>query len=123
MTWSSEAQAFMERVPDFARGAARRSVEEHARKKGQEVVHLDDAKEVAMKMGMEHSASQEIPEAQVVVLTKTKKFAPDFHRHILRSKVQGQVVGAGDRILVYLIKETVPAGRVKVVESTNLEFR
>ncbi len=126
MAWNADAEAFSERVPSFARGMARRSIEDHARQKGHEVVTLEDAKEVALKLGMERSKEDEVgevPSAEVVVLTKIKRLAPDFHRHILKSKVQGQVVGVGDNILVYRIEETVPSGRVKIVDSTHLEFR
>jgi hypothetical protein len=65
----------------------------------------------------------EVPVAQVVVLNKIKRFAPDFHRHIVKGKIQGQVVREGDTVLVYQVAETVPAGQVQVTEQTRIEFR
>ncbi len=62
-------------------------------------------------------------EAEVVVMHKTRKFAPDFHRHMLRGKIQGKIVQAGDRILIYEVDETIPAGPVQVTERTRLEVR
>lgn len=68
-------------------------------------------------------AEMEIPDARVVVFTLTRRFAPGFHRHILRGKVMGEIVSPGDRILVYEVAETVPEGAVRVTQSTHLEFR
>jgi len=65
----------------------------------------------------------EIPDARAVVFTRMKRFAPDFHRHILRGKVVGETVRPGDRILVYEVAETIPEGAVRVTRSTHLEFR
>ncbi len=64
-----------------------------------------------------------IPDAEVAVFRKVKRFAPDFHRHILRGRVMGQSVQAGDRILVYEVEETVPSGPVRIGQKTYLEFR
>lgn len=66
---------------------------------------------------------KELSEAEVVVMHKIKRFAPDFHRHMLRGKINGQIVRAGDRILVYEVDETVPRGPVQVTERTRLEVR
>jgi nucleotide-binding universal stress UspA family protein len=65
----------------------------------------------------------EMPEAEVVIMHKAKRFAPDFHRHMLRGRIQGQIVKAGDRILIYEVDETVPPGPVQVTERTRLEVR
>lgn len=64
-----------------------------------------------------------LPEAKIVIMHKTRRFAPDFHRHMLRGKIQGQVVQAGDRVLIYEIDETFPIGPVQVTERTWLEVR
>ncbi|HZD43294.1 MAG TPA: hypothetical protein VE134_04480 [Methanomicrobiales archaeon] len=64
-----------------------------------------------------------VSDAEVVVFKKSKRFAPDFHRHILTSKVVGQVVRAGDSVLVYSVEETIPDGAVLVTPQTHLEFR
>ncbi|MFB3764580.1 MAG: universal stress protein [Methanotrichaceae archaeon] len=63
------------------------------------------------------------PEAEIVVLRKMKRFAPDFHRHMLSGKMRGTIVKADDKILIYKIDETVPAGPVRVTERTRLEVR
>jgi hypothetical protein len=63
------------------------------------------------------------PDADRVVLKKVKRFAPDFHRHILRSRLEGQSIQKGDRILVYEVEETHPSGMVRATEHTSLEFR
>ncbi|WP_292492564.1 hypothetical protein [Methanoculleus sp. 10] len=65
----------------------------------------------------------QVPDARVVVFARTKRFAPDFHRHILRGKIVGQTVRPGDRVLVYEVAETIPEGAVRVTRSTLLEFR
>ncbi len=64
-----------------------------------------------------------IPDAQVVVFIKVKRFAPDFHRHILKGKVMGQVVRPGEKILVYEVAETVPPGTVRITQTSHIEFR
>ncbi len=64
-----------------------------------------------------------IPEADVALMHKARRFAPDFHRHMLRGKILGKAVQVGDRILVYEVDETVPAGPVRVTERTRLEVR
>ena len=64
-----------------------------------------------------------LPDAEVVVLRKLRRFAPDFHRHILAGRLPGQAVRAGDVALVYRVEETVPDGPVLVTSDTHLEFR
>ncbi len=65
----------------------------------------------------------EPPEAELVIMHKTKRFAPDFHRHMLTGKIRGQIINVGDSILIYKVNETVPAGPVRVTERTRLEVR
>ncbi len=62
-------------------------------------------------------------DAELVVFKKVKRFAPGFHQHILASKVRGQVVQMGERILTYEVTETIPVGSVKVTEKTQLSFQ
>jgi len=64
-----------------------------------------------------------IPDARVVVFTKLKRFAPDFHRHILKGKVMGQVVRPGEKVLIYEVTETVPPGAVRITQTSHIEFR
>lgn len=61
-------------------------------------------------------------EADRVVFKKVKRFAPDFHQHIVKSQVVGNAIKAGDKMLVYEVNETVPEGRVLVTGSTVFEF-
>jgi hypothetical protein len=61
--------------------------------------------------------------AELVVLRKAKRFAPEFHRHMLPGRIRGQVVKVGDKVLVYEVEETVPEGPVEVTDSTKLEVR
>lgn len=82
-----------------------------------------DRSVVSGENGRNGITSDQLPEAEIVVLSKTKRFAPDFHRHMLRGKMQGSVVKADDKILIYKVDETVPAGPVKVTERTRLEVR
>lgn len=126
LLWTPQAEALMERVPPFVRGMARQTVEAYAREKGLLEVNPEAVQEVARRLGMGEAGRERgaagVPEAQVVVLRKVKRLAPDFHRHILQGKIQGQTVQAGDRILVYEVEETVPPGPVWVTERTHLEF-
>jgi len=128
LPWTPEAEAILERVPPFARRMARRAVEDHARAKGLSEVTPEVVQEVARLFGMgkperRKEAGGGASEAQVVVLRKVKRLAPDFHRHILKGKILGQTVTVGERILVYEVEETVPSGPVRVTEKTRLEFR
>ncbi|MFW5638246.1 MAG: hypothetical protein ACOCG4_03170 [Methanoculleus sp.] len=65
----------------------------------------------------------QVPDAQVVIFARARRFAPGFHQHILRGRVVGQIVRRGDRVLVYEVAETVPDGAVRVTRSPRLEFR
>ena len=64
----------------------------------------------------------ETPEAREVTLRKFNPRAPLFHRHIVRSKLVGQVCGAGDRFVVYEVAATDPPGRVTVTKGTIIRF-
>lgn len=64
----------------------------------------------------------QLPEADVVVLRKVKRLAPDFHQHIVSSQMRGNMVQQGDRLLVYKVDKTVPNGPVMVSERTLVEF-
>jgi nucleotide-binding universal stress UspA family protein len=125
--WTPEAEAVLERVPSFVRRMARKAVEDHVREKGFTEVTPEAVREAGQLFGMggvrRAGDTAKAPEAQVVVLRKVKRLAPGFHRHILRGKIRGQTVRAGDSILVYEVVETVPPGPVRVTERTHLEFR
>ena len=64
----------------------------------------------------------ELPLAREIRLRKTKPLAPPFHQHIARSKLTGGKWMKGDRIVVYEIVETIPAGQVIVTKETILHF-
>ncbi len=130
LKWTSDAEAMIDRVPSFARKMARKMVENRVLERNETVVTLDTVQEMANLFGMGKKTSEnrpskkeEIPEAEIVILRKKKRMAPDFHRHILKSKIHGQVVEAGEKILVYEVLETVPPNEVRVTEKTILEFR
>ncbi len=61
-------------------------------------------------------------EAKVIVLKKFKKLAPEFHRHIVKSKLQNQTIKKGERHLVYEVEDTIPEGKVLVTGNTTFEF-
>ncbi len=74
----------------------------------------------------------ELPEAREVVLRKFRPLAPPFHRHIvlceaalrcegrvLRRKLIGARVRAGDRVVVYEVAATVPDGDVSLAKKTE----
>ena len=127
LIWTDGAAKLFDRIPPFVRSMARKAVEDHVRKKGLSEVTEDNVQEVAglMDMGSAGGIKEktELPDAQVIVLRKIKKLAPDFHRHILKGKIMGQELKKGQRVLVYEVIETVPAGPVRVTEKTKLEFR
>ncbi len=127
LPWTPEAELMMERVPIFAREMARRVIEDQARERDLSEVTPDIVQEIAQRLGMKKGRHDkevaDAPEAQMVSFRKIKRLAPDFHRHILRSKLIGQTVRTGERILVYEVLETDPPGLVRVTEKTRLEFR
>lgn len=127
LEWTPEAEAMMDRVPPFAQKMARKMVENRVFERNETTVTLDTVQEMAKLFGMGKKASkvdaESVPEAEIVVLRKNKRMAPNFHQHILKSKIQGKVVNAGDNILVFEVLETVPPQKVRVTENTILEFR
>jgi hypothetical protein len=62
------------------------------------------------------------PDAQEVLLRKVRPLAPPFHRHIARARMMDTCVRAGDRVVVYEVAATVPAGEVRVTAATVLRF-
>lgn len=127
LEWTGDAEAMMDRVPPFAQKMARNMVENRALEKDEMIITLDTVKEMADLFGMGQKVSKnvldDIPDAEIVILRKKKRMAPNFHQHILKSKIQGNVVSAGEKLLVYEVLETVPPQKVRVTENTILEFR
>ncbi len=128
-TWTPGAEEVLGKVPEFARGMARKAVEQYGTERGITEIDSSIVHEVADRFGMKAEPSSPSPsggnppDADRVVLKKVKRFAPDFHRHILRSRLEGQPIQRGDRILVYEVEETYPSGVVRITEHTSLEFR
>lgn len=127
LEWTPGAEAMMNKVPPFAQKMARKMVENRVLERNETTVTLDTVQEMANLFGMGKKASkvddESIPEAEIAVLRKSKLMAPNFHQHILKSKIQGKVINVGDTILVFEVLETVPPQKVRVTENTILEFR
>ena len=64
----------------------------------------------------------EFPEAREVTLRRFNPRAPFFHKHIVRTKLVGNVCRTGDRLVVYEVVATDPEGIVAVTEGTILRF-
>lgn len=62
------------------------------------------------------------PEGIEVVLRKRTPLAPPFHRHIAKARLRGRVCRVGDRVVVYEVVRTEPAGVVLVTDRTVLRF-
>ncbi len=123
--WTPDAEAILEGIPKFARPLARNAVEREARSQGASTVLPEIVREYSERVGRRLPGGPDPGhgEARLVIFRKIKRLAPDFHRHILKGRILGQTVSAGDRILVYEVVETVPSGHVTVNEATVIEFR
>jgi hypothetical protein len=64
----------------------------------------------------------DVRDAQSVTLASRKPLAPPFHRHIAKGKLKGQTCQVGDRVVIYEIVATEPAGVVRVTDATCLHF-
>jgi len=62
------------------------------------------------------------PQAESITLQSRKPLAPSFHRHIAKGKLMDQTCQVGDRIVIYDIVATEPAGLVRVTRATRLQF-
>jgi hypothetical protein len=62
------------------------------------------------------------PQAESITLQSRKPLAPPFHRHIAKGKLMDQTCQVGDRIVIYDIVATEPAGLVRVTRATRLQF-
>jgi nucleotide-binding universal stress UspA family protein len=143
LKWTPEAESLINKVPSFAQSMARRMVENSVIEKNESTVTQEHVEEIGNALGMNKnqpitenkpeiklnnseetiSNLEEISEAQIIVFKKIKRMAPDFHKHILKSKIQNQVLKAGDKALVYEVLETIPPGTVRVTERTLVEFK
>ncbi|MFX1445780.1 MAG: universal stress protein [Promethearchaeota archaeon] len=139
LKWTSDAEKITEKIPKFVRNMAKNMIEDYARERGFSEVIPEIVKEVGEKFGMEIKSVQkknseddspkysrdlqEIREANLIIFKKIKKLAPNFHRHILQSKIIGQVVNVGEKILVYKVLEIKPVSPALVTKNTILEFK
>jgi predicted HAD superfamily phosphohydrolase YqeG len=64
------------------------------------------------------------PTAQAISITlrSRKPLAPAFHRHIAKSKLMDKDCQIGDRVIIYDIVATDPAGVVRVTRATEFQF-
>ncbi len=60
--------------------------------------------------------------AQRVVLRRTSRLAPHFLSQVVRKRLVGHQLEAGERILFFQVAFTVPTGLVEVTDSTSIEF-
>jgi nucleotide-binding universal stress UspA family protein len=139
LKWTAEAEKLSEKIPEFVRNMAKNMIEEYAREKGFSEVIPEIIGEVAERFGMKNNLVPEknieeftishpkensgIPEATHIRFKKIKKLAPNFHRHILQSKIVGQIVEVGEKILVYEVLDISPVSPALVTKNTILEFK
>lgn len=64
----------------------------------------------------------DLAKAREIRLRKLKPLAPPFHRYIAKSKLVGKPWETGDRVVVYEVMSTEPAGKVEVTEETIIHF-
>ncbi len=120
-----EAEDILEGIPRTERPLVRSTVERQARIRGIANVRKEQVQECQGDREKPLSPDRRPGQraACEVTFRKLKRFAPDFHRHILKNRIQGRVVSVGDRILVYEVVETVPPGPVTITGETVFEFR
>lgn len=63
------------------------------------------------------------PQAESITLQTRKPLAPPFHRHIAKGKLMDRTCQVGDRIVIYDIVATEPAGVVRVTRATQFQFK
>jgi nucleotide-binding universal stress UspA family protein len=139
INWNPEAEKMAEKIPAFVRNMAKKMIEDYAREKGFLEVIPELVEEMASKFGMDGKLSSNedaqkdtikashekanIPIAQKITFHKVKRLAPNFHRNILKSKIRGEILEEGQKILVYEVKKIWPQSPALVTEDTELEFK
>jgi len=63
-----------------------------------------------------------VADARSITLRNRKPFAPAFHRHIAKGKLIEHTCQVGDRIVIYDVVATEPAGVVRVTRETRFQF-
>ena len=61
-------------------------------------------------------------DAYSITLRNCKPLAPPFHRHIVKGKLMNQTCRVGDRVVIYDVIATEPAGTVRVTRATHFQF-
>jgi hypothetical protein len=61
-------------------------------------------------------------DADSITLRNCKPLAPPFHRHIVKGKLMDRTCQVGDRIVIYDVIATEPAGIVRVTRATRFQF-
>lgn len=137
LKWTPEAEKMINKVPSFAQNMARKMVENNVLDNDESTVTLKHVQEIGQALGMPDNVSNEtdnesiksgkgsgnVSEAEIIVLKKIKRMAPDFHKHIVKSKIQDQILNVGENFMVYQVVETVPSETVKVTDKTLIEFK
>ncbi|MHB1576919.1 MAG: hypothetical protein ACYCX9_10505 [Candidatus Dormibacteria bacterium] len=63
-----------------------------------------------------------VPQAARVVLRRVNRRAPAFISNLVKSRLIGHQVEVGQKIVVFQVAFTVPAGLVEVTSATVIEF-
>ncbi len=136
--WTAEANKMSEKIPPFVRNMAKKMIEDYARENGFSEVVPELVENLAGKFGMESKLSMkeekseanfkkelknsDPKEAEKIVFRKVKRLAPSFHQNILKSKILGEILENGQKILVYKVKEIFPQSPALITEKTVIEF-
>ena len=136
--WKPEAEKMAEKIPAFVRNMAKKMIEDYAREKGFLEVIPELVEEMANRFGMDAKLDSiknvqkdtikvshdkdNIPIAKKISFHKVKRLAPNFHRNILKSKIKGEILEVGQKILVYKVEKIWPESPALVTEDTELEF-
>lgn len=64
-----------------------------------------------------------VVDADSITLRSRKPLAPPFHRHIVKGKLIDQTCQVGDRVVIYDVIATEPAGIVRVTRTTHFQFK
>ena len=137
LEWTPEAETMISKVPSFAQTMARKMVENNVLDTDESTVTLAHVQEIGQALGMPDNlsdntqtaptksdkSSRNVSDAEIIVLKKVKRMAPDFHKHIVKSKIQDQILNVGEKFMVYEVVETVPHETVKVTDKTLIEFK
>ena len=136
--WTTEAIKMSEKIPPFVRNMVKKMIEDYARENGFSEVVPEPVQNLAGKFGMENrlftkeektqasikkeSINSDLQEAEKIVFRKVKRLAPNFHQNILKSKILGEILENGQKILVYKVKEIFPRSPALITEKTVIEF-